>query len=380
MEQKYKRVDRHLYRRQFKNSRGEWHTYFYAAFVDWKGKKRTFPLGSDLKTARGELSVLEVRNKEREDFDKKETEGMTFTKWVGRYLELVKNKKSWDRDKQYCDHLREFFGNMLLSEIGITKIMEYKNLRLESPIIRHNKPVEGRKVSPSTVNREMSCLRRMTRLAAKEGLIEKVPTFEFESEKHLARERVASDQEYADLLKNSPRWLQRVSIGAYETAISQGDLLKLTWDEVDQEPDTIVLRGGREKTGVKQTAWISLALREVLNELREEQKKVPNLENRVFTHDGRPITKDSLRKAFDKAKKAAGIRDFKFHDFRHTAKTRWAKMGIPVEIAMKAAGHTTLAMHHRYVNLQPKDIRETFEKFMGILGKKGHTSLKSITC
>jgi integrase len=39
------------------------------------------------------------------------------------------------------------------------------------------------------------------------------------------------------------------------------------------------------------------------------------------------------------------VKDFHFHDTRHTIKTSWARRGIPVEAAMLGAGHKTVAMH-----------------------------------
>ena len=47
----------------------------------------------------------------------------------------------------------------------------------------------------------------------------------------------------------------------------------------------------------------------------------------------------------------AKIQDLRFHDFRHTAKTRWAEIGIARKASMLAAGQSTLQMHSRYVNI-----------------------------
>ena len=365
MKQVFKRIAQHLYKRQYQTLNGDWSTHFYCFFKDkLKGKRRAFPLGSDLKTAKDELRVLEARNIRKEDFDKDKEpkeQGMTFAMWTKKYLELIKRKKSLNRDEQHCVHLNRFFGPLLLAQIKRTKIMEYKNLRLEEPIIRHGKPVEGSKVKISTVNRELSCLRHMLNLAADdEGLLESVPTFKLESEGDLARERVLSEKEYDAFLEQSPRWFQRVSIAAYETAMDRSDILRLTWVEVDREKGVIKLVGGRTKTGVKAIIPISEELGIVLDELEEENQKVSNLGNLVFTDSGKSISIHRLRNAFDKVVSGAEIKDFRFKDFRHTAKTRWAKMGVPVEAAMVAAGHKSVAMHYRYVNLNEDHVKEAF--------------------
>ena len=40
--------------------------------------------------------------------------------------------------------------------------------------------------------------------------------------------------------------------------------------------------------------------------------------------------------------------------------TEWARMGIPVDVAMKASGHASVQMHKRYVDLQAADIAKAF--------------------
>ncbi len=387
MGQNFVRIAPHLYKRQYQISNGDWSTHFYCFFKDkLKGKRRAFPLGSDLKTAKDELKVLEARNIRKEDFDKDKEpqepkeQGMTFSMWTKKYLELIKRKKSLNRDEQHCVHLNRFFGPLLLAQIKRTKIMEYKNLRLEDPIIRYGKPVEGSKVKISTVNRELSCLRHMLNLAADdEGLLESVPTFKLESEGYLARERVLSEKEYDAYLEQCPRWLKRVSIAAYETAMDRSDILRLTWVEVDREKGVIKLAGGRTKTGVKAIIPISEELGTVLDELEEENQKVSNLGNLVFTDSGKPISIHRLRNAFEKVVSGAGIKDFRFKDFRHTAKTRWAKMGVPVEAAMVAAGHKSVAMHYRYVNLKEDHVKEAFGIHTGCKHEKAGEGKKSVT-
>lgn len=114
----------------------------------------------------------------------------------------------------------------------------------------------------------------------------------------------------------------------------------------------IKLMGGRNKTKARQKVPISPELGEVLDELDRERKKLTSLHGAdvVFTRDGKPIGKNALRKAFDAAKKAAGIKDFHFHDFRHCAVTRWTLAGIPDDLRKLAAGHSRRSVHQRYIN------------------------------
>lgn len=354
---KHMRKTPHLYKRQYQSDKGEERTLYYARFVDWKGKRRIFPLGSYLQAAKEELKILESKNVKQEDFDKARIQGMTLEVWLERYLILVKTKRSWERDKQHCEHLTRVLGAIPLSQVNRPRIMEYKNQRIDEPIQRYGKPVMGTTVKVSTINREIRCLLHALNLAADEGLIDTVPRVRLESEQHLQRDRVLSDKEYRELLDASPKWLQRVIIGAYESCLSRADLLNLTWDSVAD--GLIKVRGGRAKTGVKQRVGISTALHEILGELREG---IPNTEGRVFTQDGRPITVNILRAAFDKAVQGAKVKEFHFHDLRHCAKTRWAASGLPIDVSDVCSGHAIPGMRGRYINLRDQDIRDSFER------------------
>jgi len=370
MEQKetLKRIERiaqHLYKRQYQIRNGDWTTLYYANFTDWKGKRRVFPLGSNLRAAKEQLKVLEADNVKRKDFDlekeerqKAETKGMTVTEWLNRYLGLVTHMPSWGTKKAQCAHLKRLLGSLSLPEVNQVRIMEYKNRRLSEPLMRHQKTVEGTNIMGSTVNREVSCLVTALNLAADEGLCGDAPRIK--KERETARDRTLTDDEYKVLLSVSPQWLQRVLIAANEAALDRGVLINLTWDSVNN--GLIKVKGGRDKTGADQRAGISPRLQDVLDELRTEYRRIPNMERRVFTKDGKPIFKDTFRHAFERAVLDAKIEDFQFRDFRHCARTRWAAAGLPFEVAEIGIGHKIRGMAGRYTNLRDDQIRDAFQE------------------
>ena len=57
-----KRIEKHLYERRYQTATGEWSRTFYVRFKDWKGVRRVFPAGSNLKTARAKRAEYEHRN------------------------------------------------------------------------------------------------------------------------------------------------------------------------------------------------------------------------------------------------------------------------------------------------------------------------------
>ena len=360
-------IDKGFYKRQYQNANGDWSTLFYGIFVDWTGRRRTFPLGTDMRTAKEELTVLRARNIRREDFDAdkvKPKAGLTFSEYGTDYfngkVDPDKRASGVERERRSFKTLNLFFGNTLLSEIDRSKVMEYRAKRSIEHIVRRGKPVAGTKISFSTVNRELAFLRYLLNLAADDGIIEKVPRIKLKSEKELKRNRIGTDDEYRGLLKNTSRPVQRVLIGLNETAMRVNELLSLTWDRVDVKAGFIRLPAVCVKEKKKRTVPISPQLQAVLDELKAEQTKVSNISNRVFTRNGRPIA--SIRTAYELAREKARIHDLRLHDFRHTCITRWTMAGIPVEAVMAASGHSSLEMHYSYVNVKESHLSESFNK------------------
>jgi len=384
MEQTFERIERHLYKRQYQISTGEWSTLFYAKFTDWKGKLRTFPLGSDLQGARDRLGVLHKRNDAEYEFDaeaeKKKRIALTFSTWADECMMRQKagtiitrsrkrpKESTLERELASISVLKKYFGELPLSEITIKKIPDYQPWRTSQNLVRCGKAAKGF-VSLSCVANELACLRKYLRYANNMGLIAAVPAMTL-PEKGRAT-RLPNNKEFEKLIEVSPIWLRRIVIVAAETCLSEADVLRLDDSMVDENEGVLVPEGGRAKTGVLQVAPITPKVRAVLEDIKRERKMIANISKLIFTRNGKPITKGILQGAFASAAKKAGIQGFTFHGLRHLAKTRWARAGIPVEVAMLGAGHASVQMHQHYVHLQRGDVAKAFKMFTGCLRENG---------
>src|SRR4030095_1837779 len=238
------------------------------------------------------------------------------------------------------------FGNKLLTRIDDDVVKEYRKQRSSEKIIRHGK--ESKKtISGTSINKEVSSLRKLLRMARKKGIHDQVTTFPMEKEP--SRKRTLSPDEYKKLLDNCPPWLRRVCAMAYETSLSRSDLLELKWQEID-------LQGGfierdRNKTAEHEAEHVipivTPELWALIEELQAERRRVPNVDGLVLTVDGRPIPKIFFEYWFRASCKKAEIKNFHFHDLRHTAISRWAAAGIPTAAAMQAAGHKSVHSHKK---------------------------------
>ena len=272
-------IEKHLYERRYQTATGEWSRAFYVRLKDWKGVRRVWPAGNNLKTARAKRAEYEHRNALKEDFDTDKVQGMTFSHWGKIYLKrYAKDKRSVDEDRRHVRVLSEFLGNLLLSQISKAKVEEFKQLRRERLTYR------GTAVSAAYCNRELEVLRHVLRLAVEEEIIPAAPTVRLFKQNN-ARDRILSEGEYQRLLAVPSLHLRRIIVCAYETGMRAGEIKKLTWDKVDLKTGFIRLAAEDTKTNEKRAIPISPALQEILEEIRKEQRegKVAPIGGHVFT-------------------------------------------------------------------------------------------------
>lgn len=131
---------------------------------------------------------------------------------------------------------------------------------------------------------------------------------------------------------------------ALETAMRQGELMALTWENVSLPKRIVVLPD--TKNGSSRTVPLSSAALAIL-----ESMPRPIDGGRVF-----PVRQDNIRMAWDAACARAGIEDLRFHDLRHEAASRLFEKGLnPMEVAA-VTGHKTLQMLKRYTHLRAEDL------------------------
>lgn len=273
----------------------------------------------------------------------------------GRYFETTKAKtiKFQDMTDKYLKehaHSRDtltvktlmmFFSGYMIAQITTKAIAEYRNMRLKS-------------VKPATVYQELALLRRMFNVAIKEWEWCKdnpVSRLSFSVGNRNARDRWLTMEEEKLLLEKAtnPEWLRSLLTVALHTGMRRGEILDLRWQNVDLLKRLI--RIVKSKNGEKRSIPMSNTLFNLFKEMN-----VRDISGKVF-----PISKSSVRHAFDKVVEKVNLKDFWFHDLRHTFATRLVQNGVDLYKVKELLGHKTITMTMRYAHHYPESLRSSVE-------------------
>jgi integrase len=163
------------------------------------------------------------------------------------------------------------------------------------------------------------------------------------------RVRYLSQDERTRLLdackKSSSPLLYPVVVLALSTGARQGEIMNLTWDDVDLKRGRAILH--ETKNGERRALPLA---GHALDTLREFAK-VRRLDSKLLFAGRNPLTPAELRKPWVEALKTAEITGFHFHDLRHSAASEFAMNGATLAEIAEILGHKTLQMVQRYAHL-----------------------------
>jgi len=286
-------------------------------------------------------------------FDKQEAASHTLTDLVDRYLkeELHKLAESdWRMRSRQLHWWKDQIGKKTLNKIAPALLVELRNKLKTDKTTSKNNP-EGKQRSGSTVNRYMAALSAAFGIAVSEWQwIKENPFSRVRREKEAnGRIRFLSKDERTDLLaacKDSQNQsLYLITMLALSTGMRQAEVMTLSWQQINFDRGTITLF--KTKNGEVRVVPLVGLVKTLLSEFG----KIRSLNNpHVFAGRHKSHAKFP-RKAWGTAVRKSGIRDFHFHDCRHSAASELAMNGASLHEIAAVLGHKTLAMVQRYAHL-----------------------------
>lgn len=274
----------------------------------------------------------------------KEAEKTTLLEALDRYLEEVSAlKKGWKREKTRIeDWKKRPIASRFLSGIRSSDISAYRKER------------RAEKYSERTITLELAIISHLYSYAQKkwqgmEALENPVigskvkgtdPDRKTKKEKgYRGRDRVLSADEQTKFLPILTKEMRRIVIIAIETGMRRGELMGLAWSQIDLSQRMVKLTD--TKNGTSRDVPLTNT---AIAAFREQAHGTLPISGKVWS-----IGADRATSIFAEKAREVELSDIRFHDLRHTAATRLAKVYQINDLA-KILGHSTLDMTLRYYN------------------------------
>jgi integrase len=278
----------------------------------------------------------------------------TFNELADHYKTWAERQRSYRRKKGIIELLKKDFGNVPLRHFNTRLVEEY-----QSKVLSEDK-------APATANRHLATLKHMFTKAVEWEMVEEEALKKVRRVKLLPennrRLRYLSKEESKALVEACKPHLRPIVVTALNTGMRKEEILSLEWEKhVDLKHGFILL--DTTKNGERREVPINQTLRKTLQSLLRHINSPY-----VFT-DKRGRRFDNVVRSFKSACKKAGIKDFRFHDLRHTFASHLVMAGVDLTTVRELLGHKTLTMTLRYAHLAPSHKVKAVEMLEESLGQ-----------
>lgn len=298
--------------------------------------------------------------------------------------ELLKNRKLSDAIERYISEIlpgkpknarnviqhlnwwKKQIGHHQLTEIPPHLIKECCG-KLENEPTHQNK-----KRAPATIHRYIASLSSVFEAAIKDwNWIEKNPVKLIRKPSvSNARQRYLSEDECEKLLtsclESRNPYLYSVVTLALGTGMRRGELLGLRWEDVDFKNRVITLK--KTKNGSIRCIPLVEMIFNILKTLHDSEIIIDST-HQIFPSLNLERYLD-IRTAWLFALKRADIKDFKFHDLRHSCASFLIATGSHMREVMEILGHKDMRSTIRYTHLTYQKLAESLQKAQKFIKRK----------
>jgi integrase len=267
--------------------------------------------------------------------------------------------------RQYARAAGKFFDNLRLDEIHVGHLREYHRARAvcdkscgawQKPaganLIRHEVAVVVRVMKAASAWKEDHHEKFFQPLATVEADVPRAMT---PDEQHRWLHVAASRTEW--------RTIYWYSIVALQTTAATNEMRSLRIGDVFLDQGVLQIRneGAKNKFRVRTIPFGDPQILWALNGLLERAKRLGARSPHHYLfpkHRGnskydvtKPMTVWGFRKPWEACREAAGMPWLTPYELRHTAITRMAEAGVPIQVIMSMAGHISPRMQQHYTTI-----------------------------
>jgi len=327
-------------------------------YIDYyhRGRRKRKKIGHSKKLALQVLQDVQLKIAKGEYLGIYDEKKIPFEEYAKQYLAFSKANKAWStyqrRDRFSIDNLVSFLKGKYLFEITPEMIEKYKVGRLE-------------KVTPASVNRELACFKHMYTKAIEWGYVKSNPAKGVKRLKEPpGRLRYLKPEEAEALLKACADHVRPIVVTALNTGMRRSEILNLKWHQVDLKNRNIMVINAKNNESrvipINQTLYKELF---ILSQKAKGEYLFSDLNGHPF---------GDVKKSFASAMKRAKIKDFRFHDLRHTFGSHLVMQGVDLRTVQQVMGHKDIKMTMRYSHLSSEHVQEAMEKLDKLWTPIGH--------
>lgn len=262
---------------------------------------------------------------------------------VMRWLRENDHKRSIKTDKVHLRWLDQHLNKYNLQDIT-------GNLIEEIAIAKEN---EG--VQPSSINRMLEVLRSILRKAHRDWeWLDKMPRVRMRHEDN-HRIRWLSHSEAQRLIDELPEHLADMATFTLATGLRASNVTGLQWKNIDLKKGHMWINPDEAKTGKAIAVPLNQVALAILN--KNKHRHTTN----VFTYNQNPI-KQCNTKAWRNALTRAGIKNFRWHDLRHTWASWHVQNGTSLQELQLLGGWSSFEMVLRYAHLSSEHLRSAADR------------------
>ncbi|SIO30915.1 tyrosine-type recombinase/integrase [Halodesulfovibrio marinisediminis] len=306
-----------------------------------------------------ELAEVAER-KEKEAYCLAEQDKMTLVNvWEQHYFTQAqhnKAEKSWKREESlFRIWITPLLGHKVFSEIGVQDLETLKSAMI------------AKGASLRSVEYALAVIRQMFNVMISYDLYHgDNPVSRVKKPKEdNRRTRFLNEKEAKELLDRAKARnivLYRMMLLSLYTGLRAGEILKLTWEDVDFANEMLSIRD--TKSGKNRHVYMTKLLFSELK-LQQDVKSDYSEERLVFIgRFGGPMNEVSrlFKELVDDLRLNENVEDSRqrvvFHTLRHTFASWLVQRGTPLYTVASLMGHSTIAMTERYAHLAPDGLRE----------------------
>ena len=270
-----------------------------------------------------------------------ESDKHTVAEAIHKYMDDILPSRSVSTRKNFSQQLEYWenkFGDLVLSELTP---LDIKNARdeLSSP-----------ERSATTLNRYLGAFSAVLGCAVKDFLwLDENPCCKIRKlAEPRSRIRFLTLDEKDDLLAECDGDLYDAVQLALLTGARKQEIWRMRFDQINWKHKFLSFY--ETKTGIPRSVPMSPQIHSILqsraksNELRSKY---------VFPSPMKVNSPNSFEKSWENALRRSGVKDFRWHDLRHTSASYMVMAGISLRTVADILGHANISMTFKYAHLSP---------------------------